>query len=126
MGRKGLVVIVALVFSGVFFAPVLACDDRVGKCEVEDWRWYAAIGGLLVIEGSTTSDKGEIRIRLYDGTGEKRKVRIPRNGYGVHRGARLSVHDDQHPETQISVHQVQYRARGLRSWNATRHLCRPL
>ena len=81
MGRKGLVVIVALVFSGVFFAPVLACDDRVGKCEVEDWRWHAAIGGLLVIEGSTTSDKGEIRIRLYDGTGEKRKFLGTDMGY---------------------------------------------
>ena len=47
----------------------LACDDNVGKCEIEDWRWYSNPGNILSIEGVTTCDAGEIVIRLYEGEG---------------------------------------------------------
>ncbi len=49
----------------------LACDDHVGDCEIEDWRWRSPLpeGSFIVLEGSTTCDKGNIRIRLYDGAG---------------------------------------------------------
>ena len=49
----------------------LACDDHVGKCEIEDWKHtYTGMMEALVIDGVTTCDAGEIRLRLYDGEGD--------------------------------------------------------
>ena len=49
-----------------------ACDDHHGACEIEDWRWYST-GDYLSIEGVATCDAGRIRIRLYEGKGDKPK-----------------------------------------------------
>ena len=49
----------------------LACDDHIGTCEVEDWRWSGPTGGYLTIEGVATCDTGRIRLRLYEGEGGK-------------------------------------------------------
>ena len=49
----------------------LACDDHIGKCDVEDWRWSGPTGGYLTIEGVATCDTGRIRLRLYEGEGGK-------------------------------------------------------
>ena len=46
----------------------LACDDHVGTCEIEDWRWYTT-GHYLTVEGSATCNSGFARIRLYEETG---------------------------------------------------------
>ena len=52
----------------------LACDDHIGKCEIEEWRHeYTSSMKALTIEGVATCDKGEIRLRFYDGEGEARK-----------------------------------------------------
>lgn len=51
-----------------------ACDDHVGKCEIEDWKHtYTPMMRALLIDGVTTCNKGEIKLRLYDGEGEARK-----------------------------------------------------
>ena len=47
-----------------------ACDDHHGACEIEDWRWYS-VADYLNIEGVATCDAGRIRIRLYEGDGDK-------------------------------------------------------
>ncbi len=52
----------------------LACDDHFGKCEIEDWKHtYTEMMEALVIDGVTTCDAGEIRLRLYDGEGDARE-----------------------------------------------------
>lgn len=52
-------------------ASALACDDHVGECEIEDWKHtYTAMMEALTIDGVTTCDSGEVRLRLYDGEGE--------------------------------------------------------
>lgn len=59
----------ALLCAGV----AQACDDHHGACEIEDWRSYGVPGGFLMIEGVATCDTGHIRIRLYEGGGDKPK-----------------------------------------------------
>ena len=46
----------------------LACDDHVGTCDIEAWRWQNAMG-MLTIEGSATCDSGLAHIRLYEESG---------------------------------------------------------
>ena len=68
----------ALLTSGV----VGACDDHVGKCEIEDWRWYEVPGmDMLYIEGVATCDSGEITIRIYEGIGDPQQFLGVANGY---------------------------------------------
>ena len=45
-----------------------ACDDHVGECQIEDWRW-TGMGDILMVEGVATFDKGQVRLRLYEGEG---------------------------------------------------------
>ncbi len=59
-----LTVVLATVLLGV--ATALACDDHVGKCDLEAWRASASSMGVS-IDGSATCDKGSATIRLYDG-----------------------------------------------------------
>ena len=73
MKRKGWIVLASVIVGWLWCAPAWTCDDQGGKCKVEDWRWYSSSAGMLMIEGSTTCDKGRIRFRLYEGTGDKRK-----------------------------------------------------
>ena len=51
-------------------ALAVACDDHVGKCEIEDWRWTESFGNMMAIEGVATCDKGMISIRVYEKEGE--------------------------------------------------------
>ena len=46
-----------------------ACDDHVGECEIEAWRWHGPVGGYLTVDGAATCDEGMITIRLYEGDG---------------------------------------------------------
>ena len=50
-----------------------ACDDHVGTCEIEAWRWYAPIPGMLAIEGSVSCDSGMASIRLFEQAGGEQK-----------------------------------------------------
>ena len=66
--------LIAAAAAGLLFAGTAqACDDHHGACEIEDWRWYTTAGTFLQIEGVATYDTGHIRIRLYDGEGDKPK-----------------------------------------------------
>lgn len=58
-----------LLFAGIAHA----CDDHHGTCEIEDWRWYSTAGTYLTVEGVATCDTGHIRIRFYEGDGDKPK-----------------------------------------------------
>lgn len=52
----------------------LACDDHVGKCEIEDWTYtYTASMQALILDGVATCDEGKVSLRLYDGEGAARK-----------------------------------------------------
>lgn len=48
----------------------LACDDHIGTCEIEDWRWQAPFPGTLMLDGVVTCNSGKITLRLYEGAGE--------------------------------------------------------
>ena len=50
-----------------------ACDDHVGKCEIEAWRWYSPLPGMLTIEGSASCDSGLANIRLFEQDGDEQK-----------------------------------------------------
>ena len=58
----------ALAIIPLWLGPALACDDHVGTCEIEDWRWQNAMG-MLTIEASTTCNSGMAHIRLYEDSG---------------------------------------------------------
>ena len=65
--------LIAAAAAGLLCAGVAeACDDHHGVCEIEDWRWYS-VADYLNIEGVATCDSGRIRIRLYEGEGDKAK-----------------------------------------------------
>ena len=64
--------IIAAVAASVWIGAAGACDDHVGKCEIEAWR-YIQSTSMLTIEGSATCDEGRAYIRLYDGTGPDQK-----------------------------------------------------
>ena len=49
-----------------------ACDNHHGKCDIEDWRWYS-VADYLTVDGVATCDAGRVRIRLYEGEGDKPK-----------------------------------------------------
>ena len=61
---------ILLAFAAVplSIGSALVCDDHLGTCEIEDWRWQNAMG-MLSIEASTTCDSGLAQIRLYDNGG---------------------------------------------------------
>ena len=65
-------ILLALAIVPLFLGSALACDDHIGSCEIEDWRWYTT-GDFLSIEGSTTCDSGFARIRLYEATGAEKQ-----------------------------------------------------
>lgn len=66
--------LVAVTAAGLLCAGIAhACDDHHGICEIEDWRWYSTAGSFLMVEGVATCDTGRIRIRLYEGDGDKPK-----------------------------------------------------
>ena len=46
--RFGLLTLAAIPLC---IGSALACDDHVGTCEIEDWRWQNAMG-MLSIEAS--------------------------------------------------------------------------
>ena len=60
--------LLALAILPLCLGSALACDDHVGTCEIEDWRWQTAMG-MLTIEASTTCDSGLAQIRLYEDSG---------------------------------------------------------
>ena len=46
----------------------LACDDHHGHCKLDAWRAnHVKSMNTVTIDASATCDKGEARIRLYDG-----------------------------------------------------------
>ena len=50
-----------------------ACDDHVGKCAIEAWRWYSPLPGMLTIEGSASCDAGIASIRIFEQSGDEQK-----------------------------------------------------
>ena len=50
-----------------------ACDDHVGKCEIEAWRWFDPMPGMLTIEGSASCDFGLASIRLFEQEGDEQR-----------------------------------------------------
>lgn len=70
--------LLALGIAPLSLGSALACDDHVGSCQIEDWRWYKLLDDV-VIEGSTTCDSGKAQIRLYEESGgESRFLGIAR------------------------------------------------
>ena len=67
MIRIGFLAAAGLAVVVMSVGTALACDDHVGKCELEAWRSYRT-GDYVTIEGSATCDAGRITVRLYDGT----------------------------------------------------------
>ena len=66
--------LIVVTAAGLVWAGIAhACDDHHGTCEIEDWRWYSTVGSFLTVEGVATCDTGHIRIRLYEGDGDKPK-----------------------------------------------------
>ena len=58
----------SLVLVAGTMGVALACDNHVGKCELEAWRsTYTPMIKMLTIEGSATCNEGSINTRLYDG-----------------------------------------------------------
>ena len=62
--KRLMVVAMATMTAGAAWA----CDDHHGGCEIEDWRWHG-MAGVLMVEGVTTCDEGELSLRLYEGEG---------------------------------------------------------
>ena len=56
----------ALAAALFWCVPALACDDHVGKCELDAVK-ASRTGGLLNFHGSATCDRGRVFIRVYDG-----------------------------------------------------------
>lgn len=54
---------------GIFAALSLLGSASAAACEIEDWRYTSAGGKYVEIEGTTTCESGQIRIRVYDGSG---------------------------------------------------------
>ena len=66
--------LIAAAAAGLLCAGIAqAGNGHHGACEIEDWRWYSAAGSFLMVEGVATCDLGHIRIRLYEGEGDKPK-----------------------------------------------------
>ena len=66
-----LLTIAIMTMAGLLNAvPSIACDDHVGKCELEDWRWSEPFGNTLELQGVSTCNKGLISIRIYEKEGE--------------------------------------------------------
>lgn len=62
-----LLTITVMLMAGLLNAvPSIACDDHVGKCELEDWRWQEPFAGMMAIEGVATCNQGTISIRIYE------------------------------------------------------------
>ena len=62
--------ILTVASATVLWATVaVACDDHVGTCEVEDWRWNTVPGGMLMVDGVATCDDRKIALRFYEGEG---------------------------------------------------------
>ena len=64
--------LLALATIPLCLGSALACDDHVGTCEIEDWRWYGG-GAYLTVEAATTCNSGFARVRLYEGTGANQR-----------------------------------------------------
>ncbi len=62
-----------LIMFGILLnsSVALACDDHVGKCEVEAWRVSSTVAGMMMIDGVATCNSGRITMRLYDDSGKK-------------------------------------------------------
>ena len=61
---KKLVAAIALTIG--LFGNVIACDDHIGQCTIENWRVYIQSDSLW-IEGVASCDSGELFIRVYEG-----------------------------------------------------------
>ena len=69
--RKALLAVATLCLAA---GPAIACDDHIGRCELEDWKHtYTGMMKALQIDGVATCNTGRIRLRLYDGEGDARK-----------------------------------------------------
>ena len=60
------------VAAACFISAANACDDHVGKCEIEAWRWYS-VSDMVSIEGSVSCDSGMANIRLFEQVGDEQK-----------------------------------------------------
>ena len=65
-------VLLAFAMIPLGLGSALACDDHIGTCEIEAWRWYST-GHFLTVEGSATCDSGFARVRLYEGSGDEQQ-----------------------------------------------------
>ena len=57
------------IMSGILlsFSIAVACDDHVGKCQVDAWRHaFNSRINIITLQGSSTCNRGLIQIRFYD------------------------------------------------------------
>ena len=72
-GKVMRMAILAVAAGLVWTGAADACEDHVGKCEIEAWRWYSPLPGMLTIEGSATCDSGIASIRLFERDGDEQR-----------------------------------------------------
>lgn len=60
--------IFAIIIAILTASPVFAQE-----CRIEEWRAFAPMPSIIMLEGTTTCAEGEIRIRLYSGSGDSAK-----------------------------------------------------
>ena len=58
-------IIAAALVSLVGISAAAAHDTSPDACQVEDWRWWAAPGDILMVEGAATCTDGTMQLRLY-------------------------------------------------------------
>ena len=90
--------LLALAILTLYAGSALACDDHVGTCEIDDWRWYELLDDV-VIEGSTTCDSGTAQIRLYGQNGGETQFLGIARAYIEGHAFRASVSNVANPES---------------------------
>ena len=64
--------LLALAMIPLGLGAAVACDDHIGTCEIEAWRWYST-GNFLTVEGSASCNSGFAHIRLYEEGGDEQQ-----------------------------------------------------
>ena len=90
--------LLALAIVPLCLGSTLACDDHVGTCEIDDWRWYELLDDV-VIEGSATCDSGKAQIRLYSESGGETRFLGVTRGYIEGHALRASVSNVSDPKS---------------------------
>lgn len=97
-----LLTITVMLMAGLLNSvPSIACDDHVGKCEIEGLLWNISHEGIMDLQGVTTCDNGRVIIRIYEKIGEDERFLGTTTGY-IEGHAFIAVAYDIEPITKDS------------------------